>query len=214
MRRTPRLLSGLAVTLLFLSACSSVPGDAVEDRFLIQHHKVGCEGEGIQTCMLTRRSEQDSWSNFYGGIEGFEYEWGYQYELRVQVTEVIDPPADASSRAYSMIEMVSKVEVDADSSFKFSLMPAEGFAERVSATEFQLGYEVNFNCDVSTCDTVSSLLTQEMAMVLQFQHADDATGRLRLQGILCSDTSPQFYESCRSDSARQMLIAEQVVSAG
>lgn len=196
MGRTTRWLTGLAIPLLLLSACSSVPGNGVEDRILIQHHKVGCQGEGYQTCLLTRDSDRDSWSYFYDHIEGFEFEWGYQYELRVLVTEVVDPPADASSLAYSLVELVRKVKVDVDSSFEFNLFPGQGFVERVSTTEFQLGQEVSFNCDVSTCDTVASLLTQEMAMVLKFQHADDTSGRLRLQEIRCSDTPIQFYQSC------------------
>ena len=191
-----RWLTGLAIPLLLLSACSSVTGDGAEDRILIQHHKVACEGSFYQTCLLTRDSEQDSWTYFYDDIEEFEFEWGYQYELRVISTEVVNPPADASSRTYSLVELVRKVKVDEDSSFEFNLMPDSGFAERVSTTEFQLAREVNFSCDTSTCDTVASLLTQEMAMVLIFQHADDSSGRLRLQEISCSDTPTQFYESC------------------
>ncbi|MFK7860430.1 MAG: DUF4377 domain-containing protein [Granulosicoccus sp.] len=207
MRSITKRLIGATLSLVLLSSCSSTSGDGEGDRTLMQsrggevrmlinHHKAGCQGLYYQTCLLTRESEQDSWSYFFGPIEDFEFEWGYQYELRVRVTEIDDPPEDASSRHYSLVEQVQKTKVDAGSSFEFSLMPALGFTERLSATEFQLGQEVDFTCDVPTCDSVASLLTQDMAMLVIFQHAMDTTGRLRLQRILCSDAPLQFHESC------------------
>jgi len=50
------------------------------------------------------------WQNFYDQIEGFEWEPGYTYELRVAVHQVENPPADASSLRYELIEVVDKVE--------------------------------------------------------------------------------------------------------
>lgn len=208
MGRTIRRIFSIAIPVLLVSACSSSPGDETvermlvndrdgEERLFVHHHKDGCQGEAFQTCLQTRKSVQDPWTNFYGSINGFEFEWGYQYELRVRVTDIANPLQDASSKDVSLIEQVQKIKVDENSFFDFYLIPIEGFAQRVSATEFYLGYEINFNCDVSTCDMVASLLTQDMAMILNFQHATDAAGTLRLQGILCSDTPPQFYQSCR-----------------
>ena len=45
---------------------------------------------------------------FYSQIEGFEYEEGYTYELLVQVDPVENPPADASSLNYTLMEIVDK----------------------------------------------------------------------------------------------------------
>jgi hypothetical protein len=69
---------------------------------------VDCEGEGPTKCMRTRASEGEPWTLFYGRIEGFTYEEGNAYELRVEVTEVPNPPADAPSLAHRLVEVVSK----------------------------------------------------------------------------------------------------------
>lgn len=184
----------MATALMLLISCSSSsPG---EERILIHHHKVACQGSAYQTCLLTRESELEPWTYFYDAIENFDFKWGYQYQLRVRVTDVANPPADASSKHYSLIEQVQTIKVDEDTHFDLFLMPHESFTERLSATEFRLGQEITFHCELSTCDSVASLLSQEMAMVLGFQHANDATGRLRLHSILCSDALPQFYDSC------------------
>lgn len=45
---------------------------------------------------------------FYGKIEGFTYEEGHAYELRVRVDEVKAPPADRSSQRVRLVEIVSK----------------------------------------------------------------------------------------------------------
>jgi len=166
-------------------------------RLLVQHHRVSCQGVGFRLCMLVRDSDQSPWSFFYSQIEGFEYEWGYQYELRVQTTEIENPPADASSVAYSLIDQISKVKVPSDTSFNFVLLPDQLFSERTSVNQFNLLQEVSFSCDTASCDSVASLLAQEMSVLLRLQHANDDSDLLRLQEVLCSDARPLFYESCR-----------------
>jgi heat shock protein HslJ len=69
---------------------------------------VDCEGAGPQKCMLVRESLEEEYSLFYDQIKGFEYEEGYEYELRVQVEAVENPPADASSLRYTLIELVEQ----------------------------------------------------------------------------------------------------------
>ena len=183
------------MSVLFLTACADGSDNTGRTMF-IEHHKSSCQGVGYQTCLLTRESELSPWSYFYDEIEGFDYEWGFRYELRVLVTDVPNPPADASSLAYSLLEVVSKESVDADTAFEFPLFPFDGFSQRLSDTEFSLGHENSFTCDVSTCNTVDSLLTQELAMLLEFFHANEQSGPLRLQRVNCSDTPLQFYDSC------------------
>ena len=188
-------LAKLVVSVLFLAACTN-GGSSMERKMFIEHYKSSCQGVAYQTCLLTRESELSPWDYFYDGIEGFEYEWGYRYELRVLVVEVPDPPADASSLAYSLLEVLRKERVDVDTPFEFPLLPFDEFSQRLSDTEFSLGYENSFTCDLSTCDTVESLLTQQSGMVLEFIHANERSGPLRLQGVKCSDASLQFFESC------------------
>ncbi len=75
---------------------------------------VDCEGAGPQKCMLVKESPAADYSLFYSQIEGFDYEQGYEYELVVEVTKVENPPADASSLKYSLVEVVSKTPVSTE----------------------------------------------------------------------------------------------------
>lgn len=59
-------------------------------------------------CMRTRGSESEEWSLFYDRIEGFTHEAGHTYELRVEKTTSANPPADASSFRYRLLEIVKK----------------------------------------------------------------------------------------------------------
>ena len=78
-------------------------------RTIFVHDKtVACEGEAPMSCLQIRETPTGEWEWFYGNIEGFEYEEGNRYELRVEVKEVDDPPADAPSIKYRLIEVVSK----------------------------------------------------------------------------------------------------------
>lgn len=47
-------------------------------------------------------------------IEGFDYEEGFEYEIRVRVKPVKNPPMGGSSHTMSLIKVVSKVEKHTD----------------------------------------------------------------------------------------------------
>jgi hypothetical protein len=56
--------------------------------------------------MLVRESEDAEWGLFYDGIEGFTYREGVAYVLDVEIREIKDPPADASSQEYRLLRIV------------------------------------------------------------------------------------------------------------
>ena len=66
------------------------------------------------SCMLVQQGEKlcsEEWSYFYNEIEGFQYEEGYVYELKVRVEEIENPPTDGSSLRYILVEVISKEQV-------------------------------------------------------------------------------------------------------
>ena len=67
-----------------------------------------CIGIGPQECLQVREQSDAPWQLFYGHIEGFAYEPGFRYVLRVAVSPVPDPPADGSSLAYRLLRVVSR----------------------------------------------------------------------------------------------------------
>ena len=69
---------------------------------------VDCVGVSMQQCMLIREDPNSDWENFYDQIDGFEFQSGYEYKLKIKVTTIENPPADASSLKYSLVEILDK----------------------------------------------------------------------------------------------------------
>ena len=81
----------------------------VSETLYVDSELVDCEGgAGSQKCMQVRQDPGEPWELFYGEIVGFAFEPGFTYELRVDVADVDNPPADASSRQYALVEVVDK----------------------------------------------------------------------------------------------------------
>ena len=68
--------------------------------------------------MQVKTSLDNDYNLFYDQIEGFEFEPGYEYELLVLVEPVENPPADASTLKYSLVEEVSKTPASTDVSIE------------------------------------------------------------------------------------------------
>jgi hypothetical protein len=102
-------LALLTLALGSLAACSPVAAEGEEIfTMYVADHTVSCSGEGITTCLLVRRDPAAEWQYFYDGIEGFTYQPGFEYELRVASRPVPNPPADGSSVAYRLLRVVSR----------------------------------------------------------------------------------------------------------
>lgn len=59
-------------------------------------------------CMLLKEEGEKEYSHLaFGGIEGFDYVHGHEYELEVRKTTLANPPADASNITYVLIKIIS-----------------------------------------------------------------------------------------------------------
>lgn len=72
---------------------------------------VECVGVAPQQCMQVREDPNADYGLFYNQIEGFTFEPGNEYELRVNVETIANPPADGSSLRYTLIEIVNQTPV-------------------------------------------------------------------------------------------------------
>lgn len=75
------------------------------ETFNIDSELKDCVAVGPQKCMVVNGEY------FYDSIQGFEFESGFEYELKVKKTERENVPADASMYVYSLVEIVSKEAV-------------------------------------------------------------------------------------------------------
>ncbi|MBE9138104.1 DUF4377 domain-containing protein [Nodosilinea sp. LEGE 07088] len=76
--------------------------------------RVDCVGVAPQQCLQVRSTPDEDYQLFYSDIKGFEYVPGYDYELLVQKIPVENPPADASSIEWRLIDVVSQAPAVAE----------------------------------------------------------------------------------------------------
>jgi heat shock protein HslJ len=80
----------------------------------IKENTVPCEGVAPMNCMQVKEGKAKEWSNFYSTIEGFDYQPGYEYKLKVIKTKRQgNIPADASAYTYRLKKLVNKKQVSA-----------------------------------------------------------------------------------------------------
>ena len=111
-RSVPLFRALLALVLCLASlACAELPfglgGQDVRTMY-VGPQLVDCMGSGPRTCMLVKTHPDAEWQLFYDGIEGFTFEPGFTYVLRVAVRRIDNPPADGSSLAYHLVKVLEK----------------------------------------------------------------------------------------------------------
>ncbi len=92
--------------------CTLIACRSTTETLIVGPSKVPCEGLSPQDCLQVKKDSAAAWENFYGTIEGFDYEPGYQYTLMVDVTKNKSAAADSSSIMYSLKEVLDKKKID------------------------------------------------------------------------------------------------------
>ena len=95
------------IAIFALASCSTNKNLAT---YTISSEKADCYGVMPMKCMLVKEGDAQNWTLFYSNIDGFDYEEGYEYVLKVKKLNVENPPADRSSIKYTLIKVVSKTK--------------------------------------------------------------------------------------------------------
>jgi heat shock protein HslJ len=103
------LLLVLSLLILGIGAASdNLTSNVTEKTWYVGPEKVFCTGMAPQMCLQVKENISDNYSLFYDNIEGFCYSPGYEYVIRVTEEPVENPPADAASKKWTLVEVVSK----------------------------------------------------------------------------------------------------------
>lgn len=103
-------LSTLALALS-LTAASCRESLAPSERLLVMDvasQTVPCAGSFPQQCLVVRQRPDTAWTYFYDPIEDFTFVSGFEYTLRVAMRQIRNPPADGSSVAFRLVEVLRK----------------------------------------------------------------------------------------------------------
>ncbi|MEN2283642.1 DUF4377 domain-containing protein [Algoriphagus sp. SE2] len=105
-----KIYLSLIVIILSVMSCEKEGTDI--ETWWINSSKKDCVGVGPMSCLQIQKAktlEEGNWQFFYDQIQGFDYEPGYIYQIKVKVSDRSTPvPADASSKVYQLVEIMSK----------------------------------------------------------------------------------------------------------
>lgn len=105
----------LAAAVLVVSAgCDPVMSERRVQDIVVASEMRPCFEVGPQMCLYVRPYSSPVWDYFSGEIEGFVYEPGFEYLIRIERTLVKNPPADGSQYRFRLLDVLSKTAVPAE----------------------------------------------------------------------------------------------------
>lgn len=173
------------VVALFLgnSSCSIVGNEGNPSKVVnmrINHFRQTGIGEALHLVYLVQENEDiggEEWSFFYDEIEGFDYELGYVYDLKVRKVEIENPPMDGSSIKYILVNVRSKEKVAEDESFEIKLKWGGSNFVTGSNNNFYLLDEYAITCS-GLCEELAEMLQNKDEVSGTFVHGDNQTLKL------------------------------------
>ena len=99
----------IAIVAIVGSIATACGSDTETKEVTVGPELKDCVGVGPRKCMIVNGEF------FYDSIDGFEFEPGYEYKLRIERYDAYpgrdEPPADASMYGYRLIETIEKTRV-------------------------------------------------------------------------------------------------------
>lgn len=112
MRFLTKCISLLTLILLCLTVgCNR--GEHIET-LIIGPYRTECPSFSGSDCYLEFNEENQGWHFFYDVIEGFDFEPGFIWTLKVRVVDIGTEIQDAGRYDYYLMEVISKEEAPVD----------------------------------------------------------------------------------------------------
>ncbi|MEV6280091.1 DUF4377 domain-containing protein [Nocardia sp. NPDC051832] len=90
------------------TASTSAAAGAEQFEIDVADKEAPCTGVAPMQCLQVRTEPDGPWELHYFGIEGFDYQPGYTYRLLVEERPWVNPPADAPSRTWHLVRVITK----------------------------------------------------------------------------------------------------------
>lgn len=82
--------------------------NAMDKTIYVGAQWVDCMGVGPMKCLQVKDTPAGKWQLFYDQIEGFTFEPGFEYVLRVKQEQLQNVPADASSLKWTLVDVIGR----------------------------------------------------------------------------------------------------------
>ncbi len=170
-------ISFLALFIIFSTNSCSITGNETNPaenivNMRVNHFRQTGIGEGPYLVYLIQEEEkigEEDWTFLYDEIEGFEYELGFIYDIKVRKVEIENPPMDASSIKYILVNVRSKERVPEDQSFEINLK--EYGQNFVTGTDEELALLDKYKIDCGEkCEELLANLDSKERLTATFIH--------------------------------------------
>ncbi len=168
----------LFLPVLFLAwSCNSDPEPEIV-QYQVNHHLRTAQGF-IPTLSLMVREQPDSdWGNLFQNIEGFDYQWGFNYQVAALVTPIENPPQDGSNVQITLLEVLEKTPIAVGTTF--DLLVKTGGTDYLIFDRGVLSLlrQISIRCDGDDCDPIRNAVAQNNTVRATFEHIDNQSIRL------------------------------------
>jgi heat shock protein HslJ len=104
------VLTYASQTLLNRPVAGTGAASKTEDRILdVDSQMADCVGVSPRKCLRVRNADDSGktqWELWYAHIDGFEWKPGVEYRVKIHGEPVANPPADASSMRWTLVEVI------------------------------------------------------------------------------------------------------------
>ncbi len=156
----------LIVCFTLLTSCASDDDSGAEITTLtFTHYSTISFGFSNSPRLLPLSTKSGETSSFYRFVEGFDYEPGFDYELRVFETPNDPELQDAPSVSYELIEVISKTPGSTTETFDVWLGTnfgdtTEYYTSGTDLTGFQLLETISIECG-DVCDALTAVIPED-----------------------------------------------------
>ena len=115
---TKHILPIILIVLAVIIGCDQITNGVLDEdtieTLIIGPYTETCYGFIKQQCYLEFNEERQEWEFFYESIQGFDFEPGYIYRLKVRREDRGTEIQDVGRYAYHLVEVLSREEAPVD----------------------------------------------------------------------------------------------------
>ncbi len=177
------IVAGLALWACNCSRTSGNDSNGDEGTIIkLSHYMVPCTGAGLQWCLVYKEGKEKDWKYSYTNVQGLDYEWGYNYELEVDVIKEKSPPIDDPGGYFQLKKIISKEKENASTLFELVIgAPGEERALSKDGEKLEI-MGVQVITDLSDEILAPIFEGAEGTFVGEFQHTDQ-TNEIKLLNL-------------------------------
>ncbi len=209
MQSIPLSIPLLLASSLALVACEGIPIGNVDNNhdetLIINNHKKECRlynAANSSLCIQAKIKGDDNWFLLEeNSLNGFNYAWGYDYEIEVNIEELVNPPEDAPNKKYTYKKEIQKSTASTiNNNFEISVSTGiiKDHIKKVSSKEntYTLFDDKEITCLATVCFELDTLISTDKAVLLELKHQSPASEPLDLIKIKCNAPKDTFLKDC------------------